>query len=89
MTLTLSPEEREARRQEALARIRSGYYQSSLSSSEEFMARKADEKALEDRRETIWALMGSSAHLGPSHISEDRAEEVAREEQAYQERQRK
>ena len=46
----LSPEEKEARRQEALARIHSGYYISRLSSSEEFSARKAEEKALEERR---------------------------------------
>lgn len=42
-------EEREERRQEALARIRSGYYQSRLSSTEDYMARKAEEKALEER----------------------------------------
>jgi hypothetical protein len=46
----LSAEEKEARRQEALARIHSGYYVSRLSSSEEFSARKAEEKALEERR---------------------------------------
>ena len=45
----LSPEEKETRRQEALARIHSGYYASRLSSSEEFSARKAEEKALEER----------------------------------------
>ena len=46
----LTTEEREERRQEALARIRSGYYVTRLSSSEEFSARKAEEKALEERR---------------------------------------
>lgn len=46
----LSPEEREQRRQEALARIHSGYFQSRLSSSEEFSARKAEEKAAEEKR---------------------------------------
>jgi len=46
----LSPEEKEKRRQEALARIHSGYYVSRLSSSEEFSAHKAEEKALEERR---------------------------------------
>lgn len=45
----LTPEEREERRQEALARIHSGYFKSRLSSSEEFMARKAEEKMLEER----------------------------------------
>lgn len=34
----------------------------------------------EERKSRIYALMGSMAHLGPSHIAEDRAEEVAREE---------
>lgn len=46
----LTPEERERRRQEALALIRSGYFKSRLSSSEEHSARKAEEKALEERR---------------------------------------
>ncbi len=45
----LSPEEKEERRQEALARIHSGYYVNRLSSSEEFSARKAEEKALEEK----------------------------------------
>ena len=34
----------------------------------------------EERKARIYALMGSMAHLGPSHIAEDRAEEIAREE---------
>ena len=45
----LSDEEKEQRRQEALARIHSGYFAERLSSSEEFSARKAEEKALEER----------------------------------------
>ena len=45
----VSSEDRENRRQEALARIHSGYYISRLSSSEEFSARKAEEKFLEER----------------------------------------
>ncbi len=46
----LSAEEKEQRRQEALARIHSGYYAERLSSSEEFAARKAEEISLEERR---------------------------------------
>ena len=46
----LSPEEKDQQRQEALARIRSGYFRNTLSSSEAFNARKAEEKALEERR---------------------------------------
>jgi hypothetical protein len=46
----LSAEEKESRRQEALARVRSGYYVDRLSSSEEHSARKAEEKAMEERR---------------------------------------
>ena len=46
----LTPEEAEQRRQEALALIRSGYFRDRLSSSEEFSAQKAEEKALEERR---------------------------------------
>ena len=34
----------------------------------------------EERKARIYALMGSMAHLGPSRIAEDRAEEVAQEE---------
>ena len=46
----VTAEEKEQRRQEALARIRSGYFAERLSSSEEFSTRKAEEKALEERR---------------------------------------
>ncbi len=45
----LSPEETERQRQEALALVRSGYFRNKLSSSETFNARKAEEKALEER----------------------------------------
>jgi hypothetical protein len=38
------------------------------------------EETPDERRARIYALMGSMAHLGPSHIAEDRAEEIAREE---------
>ena len=48
-TPELSPEEKETRRQEALALVRSGYFRNKLSSSETFNARKAEEKALEER----------------------------------------
>ena len=34
----------------------------------------------EERKARIYALVGSMAHLGPSHIAEDRAEEIVREE---------
>ena len=46
----LTTGEKELRRQEALALIKSGYFRDRLSSSEEFSARKAEEKALEERR---------------------------------------
>ena len=48
-TPELSPEEKETRRQEALALVRSGYLRNKLSSSGTFNARKAEEKALEER----------------------------------------
>ncbi len=48
--LELSLEEKEKRRQEAIALIRSGYFAERLSSSEEFSARKEGEKTLEERR---------------------------------------
>ncbi len=40
----LTAEEKEQWRQEALSRIRSGYFAERLSSSEEFSVRKAEEK---------------------------------------------
>jgi len=46
----VTAEEKEQRRQEALARIRSGYFAERLSSSEEFSDRKTQEKALEEKR---------------------------------------
>jgi hypothetical protein len=46
----LSAEEKEQRRQEALALIQSGYFRDRLSSSEEFSTRKQEEKALEEKR---------------------------------------
>lgn len=44
-----SVEEKEQRRQEALERIHSGYFAKRLSFSEEFSARKAAEKDLEEK----------------------------------------
>ena len=38
----------------------------------------------EERKARIYALMGSSRHLGPSRIAEDRAEEIAREDRQLQ-----
>ncbi len=37
-------------------------------------------ESAEDRRRRVYAIMGSSSHLGPSRIAEDRAEEIARDE---------
>ena len=34
----------------------------------------------DERKAHIYALMGSMAYLGPSHISEDRAEEITKDE---------
>ncbi len=45
----MNAEERERRRQEALARIKSGYYAKLLGSSEEFIVRKSKERALEEK----------------------------------------
>lgn len=39
------------------------------------------ELAAMDRTARVMAIMGSSAHLGPSRLWEDREEELAREEQ--------
>ena len=77
MTLTLSPEIEKALTEAAVKTGRS---------PEELAAEALREKyvplaeSAEDRRRRVYAIMGSSSHLGPSHIAEDRAEEIARED---------
>lgn len=78
-----SEDERAKSKQEALARIQSGYYARRLSSSEDFEARKKDEIALQERRAQVRAARGSLAHLGPSRLMQDKAEERAREERRW------
>lgn len=79
MTLTLSPEimrvltkaaEQQGRTPEELAEqtLREKY--------------ALPEESHEEKKARIQKIMGSMAYLGPSRITEDRAEEVAREEQA-------
>ena len=76
MTLTLSPEIEKA----LMAAVKVGRR------PEELAAEALREKyvplveSAEDRRRRVYAIMGSSSHLGPSRIAEDRAEEIARDE---------
>ena len=77
MTLTLSPEIEKAL---TAAAVRKG------TTPEQIVTEMVQEKFVllaetpEERKARVYALMGSMAHLGPSHIAEDRAEEIAREE---------
>jgi hypothetical protein len=77
MTLTLSPEIEKAL---TTAAARKG------TTPEQIVTEMVQEKFVllaetpEERKARVYALMGSMAHLGPSHIAEDRAEEIAREE---------
>lgn len=77
MTLTLSPEIEKAL---TTAAARQG------TTPEQIVTELVQEKLVlvketpEERKARIYALIGSMAHLGPSHIAEDRAEEIAREE---------
>lgn len=77
MTLTLSPEIEKAL---TTAAARQG------TTPDQIVTEMVQEKfvlpneTLDERKARIYALMGSMAHLGTSHIAEDRAEEIAREE---------
>lgn len=77
MTLTLSPEIETALMATA---ARQGTTPEQIITElvqEKLVLRK---ETLEERKARIYALMGSMAHLGPSHIAEDHAEEIARDE---------
>lgn len=81
MTLTLRPEFEQALSEEAMRR----------GTTPDKLAEQAVEEKYgrlletpQERRERIHAMMGSSRHLGPSRILEDRAEEVEREERQRQ-----
>ncbi len=77
MTLTLSPEIEKALTQAAVETGRS---------PEELVAETLREKyvplteSAEERRKRVYAIMGSSSHLGPSRLIQDKAEEIARED---------
>lgn len=77
MTLTLSPE---IERALTAAAARQGTTPEQIVT--ELVQNKfvLPQETSEERKARIYALMGSMAHLGPSHIAEDRAEEIAREE---------
>ena len=83
MTLTLSPEIEKAL---TAAAVNTGRKPEEL--AEETLREKYVPLAesAEDRRRRVYALMGSSSHLGPSRIAEDRAEEIAREDRVLEDR---
>ena len=77
MTLTLSPEIEKAL---MTAAVNTGRKPEEL--AEETLREKyvSVAESAEDRRKRVYALMGSSSHLGSSRIAEERAEEIARED---------
>ncbi len=79
MTLTLSPEVEKAL---MAAALRQGTTPEQIVTEmvQEKLVQPQGQETPEERRVRIYALMGSMAHLGPSHIAEDHAEEVAWEE---------
>ena len=77
MTLTLSPEIEKVLTTAAARQGITPDQSVTEMAQEKFVLR---EETPEERKARIYALMGSMAHLGPSHIAEDRAEEIAREE---------
>ncbi len=77
MTLTLSPEIEKALTEAAAKTGRSPEDLASEALREKYVSLA---ESPEDRRKRVYALMGSSSHLGPSRIAEDRAEEIARED---------
>ena len=81
MTLTLSPEVERALTEEA---VRQGTTPDEV--AEEILKEKylLSPETPEERRTRIHALRGSMAHLGPSRILEDRAEDRVREERRWQ-----
>lgn len=76
MTLTLSPEVEQALEQEAARR---GTTPDEL--AEETLRAKlvTAQETPDERRARVQSLKGSMAHLGPSRLLEDRAEDRARE----------
>lgn len=81
MTITLSPETGRAL-QEAAAR--QGTTPDELAQEILRVRFVAPQEAPEKRRARIQSLKGSMAHLGPSRLLEDRAEDRAREEKRWQ-----
>ena len=82
MTLTLSPEIEKAL---TAAAARQGTTPDQIVAEmvkENFVLLQAQETP-EERKARIYAIMGSSSHLGPSRIAEDRAEEIAREDRRF------
>ncbi len=81
MTLTLSPEIERVLTKAAAEQGRTPEELTEQAVREKYAL---PQESHEEKKARIQALMGSMAYLGPSRILEDRAEEVAREEQARQ-----
>ena len=81
MTLTLSPEIERALTTEAVRRgtTPEGLAEQAIQEKYALLSESAEE-----RRQRVYALMGSSRHLGPSQIIQDKAEEIVREERRWQ-----
>lgn len=81
MTITLSPEMERVLTKEA-ARLEKTPNELVEETLREYLSVRRE--SLDERRARIHALKGSMAHLGPSRLLEDRAEDRAREERNWQ-----
>lgn len=78
MTLTLSPEIERVLTKAAAEQGRTPEELTEQAVREKYVPVPIESP--EERKARIYALMGSSSHLGPSRLIEDKAEEIAREE---------
>jgi hypothetical protein len=81
MTITLSPEIERALTEEAARRGTTPDKLAEQAVQEKYAILP---ESAEERHKRIFALMGSSSHLGPSQLIQDKAEEIAREERRWQ-----
>ncbi len=81
MTITLSPETEKVLREAA---ARQGTTPDELAEQAVKEKYSLFSASTDERRKRVYALMGSSRHLGPSQLIQDKAEEIAREERRWQ-----
>jgi hypothetical protein len=84
MTITLSPETEKALREAAAQQGTTPDELAQKILRARFVASQEEPETPEQRRGRIQSLKGSMAHLGPSRLLEDRAEDRVREERRWQ-----